>query len=93
MSLNLTTHILAGTTIPVGTVGAPGTTGDGFKTLLGWGTWIAYLVCVAGLIAVGATLAMTHRRGGDMGEHAGKLAAVAAGAVIVGAAPSIIGAL
>lgn len=91
--MNLTTWILAGPTIPVGTVGAPPGTQGGFSTLLGWATFLAYLVAVAGLIAVGATLAMTHRRGGDMGEHAGKLAAVAAGSIIVGAAPAIIGAL
>jgi hypothetical protein len=90
--MSIVTSLIAAD-IPVGNVEAPKGTADGFKLLLGWGTWIAYLVCVAGLVAVGATLAMTHRRGGDMGEHAGKLAAVAAGAVIVGAAPTIIGAL
>jgi hypothetical protein len=91
--MSIVTTILAGPTIPVGTVGAPPGTQGGFSMLLGWLTFIAYGLAVAGLIAVGATLAMTHRRGGDMGEHAGKLAAVAAGAIIVGAAPAIIGAL
>jgi hypothetical protein len=91
--LNLTTRILAGPTIPIGNIVAPNGTDGGFSTLLGWLTYIGYGLCVVGLIAIGAALPITHRRGEGMGEHAGKLAAVGAGAIIIGAAPTIIGAL
>ena len=65
---------------------------DKFLTILQWGAWIAFGMCVLGVIVAGASMAVQHRHGSG-GEHAARLAWVAAGCVVVGSASAFVGAL
>lgn len=65
---------------------------DKFLTILNWAAWIALGVCVAGVIAIGAMMAVAHRRG-EGGEHAQRLAMAFVGCIVIGSASGLVGAL
>lgn len=62
------------------------------NTLLDWAFWLGLVACVAGLIVGGALMAIQSRRG-EGSEHAGRIAFACIGAIIIGAAGMLIGAL
>lgn len=64
----------------------------GINTLLDWVFWLGLAACVAGLIAGGALMAIQSRRG-EGSEHAGRIAMACIGALVIGAAGMLIGAL
>lgn len=66
--------------------------GDKILLLGSWVKWIGGICCVVGLIAVAATMAIQHRRGTN-GEHAGALASVAGGSILLGSAAAIVTAM
>ena len=63
------------------------------STVMGWLTWGGLAVCVLGLILAGAKMGVDHRRGGGGVEHASAVGFVLGGAILIGAASSVIGAL
>ncbi|GAB3186145.1 hypothetical protein GCM10027060_26530 [Nesterenkonia halophila] len=65
---------------------------DEINTILDWAFWLGLAACVAGLIAGGALMAIQSRRG-EGSEHAGRIAMACIGAVVIGAASMLIGAL
>lgn len=66
--------------------------GDKITLAASWIKWGCALACVVGLAAVGATMAIQHRRG-TSGEHGSALFSVAIGSVICGAAAALVTAL
>jgi len=58
--------------------------------VMGWLKWIGLAVCMAGLIIGGAMMAFNHRRGNGI-EVAKPIALSVVGAVIIGAASSLVG--
>lgn len=64
----------------------------GINTILDWMFWLGLAACVAGLMAGGALMAIQSRRG-EGSEHAGRIAMGCIGAIVIGAAGMLIGAL
>ncbi len=65
---------------------------NGFVTILKWAAWVAFGVCVLGVIIAGASMAVSSRRG-EGGEHMSKLGWVLGGAIIIGSASALVGAI
>lgn len=65
---------------------------SGITTILSWAAWVAFAVCVLGVIIVGGMMAVSSRRG-EGGEHASRLGFAMGGAIIIGSASAIIGAV
>jgi formate-dependent nitrite reductase membrane component NrfD len=65
---------------------------DGILTIIKWAAWIAFGVCVLGVIIAGAMMAISSRRG-EGGEHMSRLGWVCGGAIIIGSASALVGAL
>ena len=88
MTTHLTAGVLAGpfTSDPSA---IPGVTN--LQTVIGYTCWVATAMCLIGLIVTGAVLAVSYHRGST--EHVGRLGAVAAGCVVVGAAAPIAAAI
>lgn len=63
----------------------------GFQTVIGWSAWVAAGLCVLGLIITGALLGVAYHRGDN--SHTGRLGAVLAGCLIVGASSTVVGTL
>ena len=82
--------VLAAVPDPGGGEAPPGS--EGFLTLLRWAAWIATGVCVGGVIWTGGRMALNARRG-EGGEHAGQLAWVMVGAIVIGSPAAIVGAI
>lgn len=83
------TFLAAGSPFTSNPSAIPGVTN--LQTLIGYACWIATALCLVGLIVTGAVMAISYHRGSS--EHAGRLGAVAAGCVLVGAASPIAGAI
>jgi hypothetical protein len=67
--------------------------GGKVNTVVQWVFWGCSIACVIALAIAGASLAMSYRRGEEGGPHFARLLAVCIGAVIIGSATGIIGAL
>jgi hypothetical protein len=80
-----------GFTMPAFTPTQPPNT-ESLATLFGWLKWGGLAMCIAGVIITGATMAVAHRNGRG-GEHGAALGYVCGGAVLIGAASGLIGAL
>ncbi|WP_028709597.1 hypothetical protein [Propionicicella superfundia] len=65
----------------------------GILTILSWVKWLCFAVAIAGVLIVGGRMAISHRRGGDGGEHATALAWVLAGVIVISSGVGIIMAL
>ena len=89
-TLLLAPDVLAGVPNPGGGEAPPGS--EGFLTILGWAAWIVFGLCVLGVIIAGGAMAVSNRRG-EGGEHASRLGWVLAGAIVVGSASGLVGAL
>lgn len=63
---------------------------NGFLTILKWAAYIGLGVCVAGIIGAGAAMAWQNRHGGEGAQHAGRLAWVLAGAMVIGGASGLV---
>jgi hypothetical protein len=59
------------------------------QIVIGYTSWVATALCLIGLITTGAVMAVSYHHGSN--EHVGKLGAVVAGCLIVGAASPIAG--
>lgn len=68
-----------------GAVTPPGS--GGLLTILGWAIWVAFAACLFGIVKAGGLIALT---GGGRSEHPVALGWAIAGAVITGAAGSIM---
>lgn len=75
-----------------GSSAPPGDTGEMIGKVISWVTWIATAVCAVGIIIAGAMMAVGQRRG-EGGEHAGRLAWVVAGAILITGAFQIVNAI
>jgi type IV secretory pathway VirB2 component (pilin) len=75
-----------------GSAAPPGETGEKIGTVISWVTWIATAVCAVGIIIAGGMMAVGQRRG-EGGEHAGRLAWVVAGAILITGAFQIVNAI
>jgi hypothetical protein len=73
-------------------VGTPPPGAEKLQLIIGWVTWIATALCGLGFVAIGTSLALSVRRG-DTGDHVARLAAAAAGVVIVAMSSQIVHAL
>jgi hypothetical protein len=71
-------------------VAPPGS--DGVLTIIKWTAWVAFGVCVLGVIIAGAMMAISSRRG-EGGEHMSRLGWVFGGAIVIGSASGLVGAL
>jgi peptidoglycan/LPS O-acetylase OafA/YrhL len=65
---------------------------EGFLTIIRWGAWLAFGICVLGVILAGAMMAIASRRGEGQ-EHGARLMWVLAGAIVIGSASGLVGAL
>ncbi len=65
---------------------------EGLVKILSWAAWVAFAVCVLGVIVSGAMMAISSRRG-EGGEHMSRLGYVLGGAIIIGSASALVGAL
>ena len=74
-----------------GPVAPPGVEGK-TDTVIGWAKWGCFTVCILGLVFVAVKLAISNRRG-EGEDHAKSLGAVMVGAILCGAAGSLIAAL
>lgn len=74
-----------------GPVAPPGVEGK-TDTVIGWAKWACFIACILGLVFVAVKLAISNRRG-EGEDHAKSLGAVMAGAILCGAAGSLIAAL
>jgi hypothetical protein len=83
-------QILAGVPNPGTGQAPPGA--QGFLTILRWAAWTAFGICVLGVIIAGALMAV-HSRRGEGAETAARLGWVLAGAIVVGSASGLVGAL
>jgi hypothetical protein len=83
-------QVLAGVPNPGTGQAPPGA--QGFLTILRWAAWVAFGVCVLGVIVAGALMAV-HSRRGEGGETAARLGWVLAGAIVVGSASGLVGAV
>jgi hypothetical protein len=63
------------------------------STVMGWMQWGGLAVCVLGLIFAGAKMGISHRQGGGGSDHISSVGYVIGGAILIGAASSVIGAL
>ncbi len=63
---------------------------DKFIQVMAWAKWVALAIAVIGLIGAGAMMTINSRRG-EGSEHAGKIGAVLAGVIVIGAAGAIVG--
>ncbi len=75
---------------PGGGEAPPGS--QGLVTLLRWVFYIASGICVLGVIAAGAGMAVSVQRG-DSGQHVAKLGWALGGAIVIGVASALVGAL
>lgn len=89
-TLTLAAGLLAQVPDPGSGIAPPGS--EGLITILRWVAWIAFAVCVAGVMIAGAAMALGNRRG-EGGEHAARLGWVLAGAIVIGSASGLVGAL
>ena len=64
----------------------------GVVTIVNWVAWIAVTLCVVGVIVAGIGMLFAGRRG-EGGEHAAKLGWVLAGAIVIGGASALVGAV
>ena len=64
---------------------------NNLQVIIGYTAWVATALCLIGLIVVGAIMAVSYHHGSN--EHVGKLGAVVAGCLIVGAAAPIAGSI
>lgn len=65
---------------------------DSLLKILKWTAWIAFGVCVGAVMWTGAMLGISARKG-EGGEHAGRLGWTLAGAIVIGSASAIVGAV
>jgi hypothetical protein len=65
---------------------------DSLLNLLRWTAWICFGICVGAVMWAGAMMGMSARRG-EGGEHAGRLGWTLAGAIVIGSASGIVGAV
>jgi len=72
--------------------GSPPPGSDGFVKILRWAAYLALGVCVLGVIIAGGAMAVSSRRG-EGGEHMSRLGWVMAGAIVIGSASGLVGAL
>jgi hypothetical protein len=72
--------------------GTPPPGAEKLQLILGWVTWIATALCGLAFTVIGTSLALSIRRGAT-GEHVARLAAAAAGVVIVGVSSQIVNVL
>lgn len=59
------------------------------QTIVGYTAWIATAVCLIGLLVTGAMMGLSYQHGSN--EHVGRLGAVVAGCLIVGASSALAG--
>ena len=83
--------VQAGMPVDSGPVAPPGVEGK-TDTVIGWSKWVCFIACILGLVFVAVKLAINNRRG-EGEDHAKALGAVMAGAILCGAAGSLIQAL
>lgn len=62
---------------------------EGFLTVIGWALWIVFGCTVLGIIIIGGRMAFAHQRG-EAGQHGFALAMCIGGAVLAGAAATIV---
>ena len=74
---------------PTAPPGLSGPLGD----LIGYGKWLAEGVGLAGVLYSGGKLAQAHQQGGYGGGHHAGLWMALAGCALIGAAPTLVGAL
>ncbi|GAA1750971.1 conjugal transfer protein TrbC [Aeromicrobium alkaliterrae] len=65
---------------------------EGIITILQWAAWIAAAVCVLGVIIAGAMMAVQMQRG-EGGQSVSRLGWVMAGAIVIGSASALVGAI
>src|SRR4051794_17982699 len=61
-------------------------------TLLQWAAYVGYAVAVLGVIIAAATMAIQHRHG-TAGDNGARLGWVLAGALLIGSASALVGAM
>ena len=83
-------HIAAA--VPGGSPSAPPGLQAGLSNLIDWGKWIASGVGLTGVLYSGGKLAHAHQQGGYGGHHTGLWMSLA-GCAVIGAAPTLVGAL
>ena len=83
--------VQAGMPVDSGPVAPPGVEGK-TDTVIGWSKWFCFAACIIGVIFVAVKLAINNRRG-EGEDHAKSLGAVMVGAILCGAAGSLIQAL
>jgi len=79
--------------VPGGSPSAPPGLNGGLSNLIDWGKWIATATGLAGVLYSGAKLAHAHQQGGYGGQHHTALWMALAGCAVIGAAPTLVGAL
>jgi len=79
--------------VPGGSPSAPPGLNAGLSDLIDWGKWIATGVGLAGVLYSGGKLAHAHTTGGYGGGHHAGLWMALAGCAVIGAAPTLVGAL
>jgi hypothetical protein len=84
-------HIAAA--VPGGSPSAPPGLSGGLSNLIDWGKWIASGVGLAGVLYSGGKLTHAHQTGGYSGGHHAGLWMALAGCAVIGAAPTLVGAL
>ena len=84
-------HIAAA--LPGGGPSPPPGLSNGLSSLISWGKWIASGVGLAGVLYSGGKLAHAHQSGGYGGGHHSGLWMSLAGCALIGAAPTLVGAL
>ena len=65
---------------------------EGIITILQWAAWIAAAVCVLGVLIAGAMMAVQMRQG-EGGQSVTRLGWVMAGAIVIGSASALVGAI
>jgi hypothetical protein len=63
---------------------------EGFETVMGWVKWVALGVAVIGLLILGASMAISSRRGEGM-EIGGWLGRILIGVIIIAGATGLVG--
>ncbi|PVZ93286.1 hypothetical protein DDQ50_16435 [Amnibacterium flavum] len=63
---------------------------EGFVVIMGWIKWLALGVAVIGLLILGATMAISSRRGEGM-EIGGWLGRILIGVIIIASAATLVG--
>lgn len=90
---NVHTSLLQAGLVPMdsGPVAPPGVATK-TNTVIGWAKWGCFAACIFGLVFVATKLAVSNKRG-EGEDHAKSLGAVMVGAILCGAAGSLIQAL